>query len=101
MTRIVIENIFFFLLPTLVYVMWVAFKEDEWAGLPTVVSQAPLLRLFVAGAALMLGTLVAFSSRSHNNPHDVYVPASIEGGKLEPARSVHVPDPAEPQTAKP
>jgi hypothetical protein len=101
MTRIVIENIFFFLLPTLVYIMWIAFKEDEWAGLPTVVSQAPLLRLFFAGAALMLGTLVTFSSRTHNDPRDVYVPASIEGGKLEPGHSIHVPEPAEPQMAKP
>lgn len=101
MTRIVIENIFFFLLPTLVYIMWVAFKEDEWAGLPTIVSRAPLLRLFVAGAALMLGTLVAFSSRSHNSPRDVYVPASIEGGKLEPGHSIHVPDPDEQPAAKP
>lgn len=101
MTRIVIENVFFFMLPTLVYVMWIAFKEDEWAGLPAIVSKAPLLRLFFAGAALMLGTLIAFSSRSHNDPRDVYVPASIEGGKLEPAHSVHVPEPVESQPAKP
>lgn len=101
MIRIVIENIFFFLLPTLLYIMWVAFKEDEWAGLPSIVARAPLFRLFFAGAALMLGTLVAFSSRSHNDPRDVYVPASMEDGKLAPAHSVHIPEPAEPQTAKP
>ncbi|HET6390154.1 DUF6111 family protein [Hyphomicrobium sp.] len=101
MTRIVIENIFFFMLPTLVYVMWIAFKEDEWAGLPTIVNRAPLFRLFFAGAALMLVTLVAFSSHSNNDPHDVYVPASLEDGKLEPPRSIHVPEKPEQQPAKP
>jgi hypothetical protein len=101
MTRIVIENIFFFMLPTLIYIMWVAFKEDEWAGLPAIVSRAPLLRLFFAGAALMLGTLVAFSSRSHNGPHDVYVPPSVEDGKVEPGHSVHAPDTTGQQSAKP
>lgn len=101
MTRIVIENIFFFMLPTLIYIMWVAFKEDEWAGLPAIVSRAPLLRLFFAGAALMLGTLVAFSSRSHNGPRDVYVPPSVEDGKVEPGHSVHAPDTTGQQSAKP
>ena len=79
--------------------MWVAFTEDDWADLPSIVREAPLLRLFVAGAALMLGTLIAFSSRSHNGPHDVYIPPSIEDGKLEPGHSVHVPE--APQPAKP
>jgi hypothetical protein len=102
MIRIVIENIFFFMLPTFIYIVWIAFAEDEWAGLPTIVREAPLLRLFVAGAALMLATLIAFSSRSHNNPHDVYVPPSVEDGKLEPGHSVppaDTPSPAQP--AKP
>lgn len=98
MIRIVIENIFFFSLPTLVYIAWVAFNEDEWAGIASVIREAPLLRLFVAGAALMLATLVAFSSRSGNSPHDVYVPPAIEDGKVEPGHSVHV---TEPEPAKP
>jgi uncharacterized protein DUF6111 len=101
MIRVVIENIFFFMLPTLVYIMWVAFREDEWAGLPTVLSRLPLLRLFLAGAALMIGTLIVFSSRSHNNPQDVYVPPSVEGGKVEPGRSIHEPAPPDQQSAKP
>jgi hypothetical protein len=87
MIRIVVENIFFFLLPTLVYIGWVAFKEDEWYGLPAIVRRAPLLRLFVAGAALMLLTLITFSSRSHNSPDDVYVPQSMHEGKLESGRA--------------
>jgi uncharacterized protein DUF6111 len=99
MIRIVVENVFFFMLPTLVYIMWVAFKEDEWAGLPAIVSRAPLVQLFVAGAALMLGTLVIFSSESHNSPHDVYVPPSVEDGKVEPGHSI--PDPTDQKSTKP
>lgn len=100
MIRIVIENIFFFLLPTLLYIVWIAFSKDEWPGLMTVLSRAPLIRLFFAGAAVMLATLVVFSSRTYNSPADVYVPASVVDGKLEPARSVHEtktpPPPAKP-----
>lgn len=91
MTRIVFENVFFFLLPTFFYVAWIAFTENEWAGLPAVIRRAPLLRLFVAGAALMLTTLILFSSRSHNSPHDAYEPPSMKDGKLEPGHSVHTP----------
>ncbi|HVZ03505.1 DUF6111 family protein [Hyphomicrobium sp.] len=93
MIRIVVENVFFFLLPTLLYIAWVAFRSDEWAGLPAVMRQAPLLRLFIAGAALMLTTLITFSSRTYNAPQDVYVPQSMHDGKLEPSRSIHATDP--------
>ncbi len=101
MTRIILENVFFFMLPTFFYIAWIAFTEDEWAGLPTVVREAPLVRLFVAGAALMLATLVAFSSRSDNNPHDVYVPPMMEDGKLEQGHSVRVPDASSPASVAP
>jgi len=93
MIRIVIENIFFFLLPTLFYIAWVAFRDDEWSGLPAIVRDAPLFKLFIAGAALMLTTLVAFSSRTYNAPQDVYVPQSMQDGKLEPGRTIRAPEP--------
>ncbi|MFT3730032.1 MAG: DUF6111 family protein [Hyphomicrobium sp.] len=92
MIRIVIENVFFFLLPTFLYVVWVAFSKEQWPGLMTTLSEAPLIRLFFAGAALMLGTLIFFSTGVSNNPNDDYVPASVVNGKLEPARSVHEPE---------
>ncbi|MBS0232858.1 MAG: hypothetical protein JSR99_05170 [Proteobacteria bacterium] len=101
MIRIVIENIFFFLLPTLIYIIWIAFYDNQWRGLGPTLSRAPLIRLFVAGAALMIGTLLVFSSHTYNSPDDVYVPASDENGKLEPAHSIHEPAATEPQTTKP
>ena len=100
MIRIVIENIFFFLLPTLLYITWTAFSKNEWPGLMTVLSRGPLIRLFIAGAVLMLGTLIVFSSGTSNNPNDVYVPASVVNGKFEPAHSIHEPE-TQPPTAKP
>jgi hypothetical protein len=100
MIRIVIENIFFFLLPTFLYIGWIAFSKDEWEGLMAVLGQAPLIRLFFAGAALMLGVLIVFSDRTYHSPNDVYVPASVVNGKLEPAHSIHEPA-SQPVTAKP
>lgn len=84
MMRIVIENIFFFLLPTLLYVAWFAYTENSWPGLGHVIKQAPLGKLFVSGAVLMLATLMLFSTRSGNRPGEAYVPPSFEGGKLQP-----------------
>lgn len=91
MIRIVIENIFFFLLPTLLYVTWFAFSENQWPGLWNVLRNAPLAKLFVTGAVLMLATLVLLSTRSPNNPHDVYVPPVFDGGTLKPGHSEPAP----------
>ena len=88
MIRIVIENIFFFLLPSLLYLAWIAFQRDDWPGIGAVVRTAPLVYLFVAGAALMLTVLVVFSSRSHNQPDDVYVPPIFKDGRVQPGHTV-------------
>jgi hypothetical protein len=90
MIRILIENIFVFLLPTLVYVGWIAFVRNDWPGLGAVLKAAPLFRLFVLGALLMLATLTLLASRHENKPGQSYVPPSFEGGKFEPG---HVADP--------
>lgn len=91
MIRIVVENIFFFLLPTLAYLAWYAYQHNEWPGFGHVLRAAPLITLFVAGAVLMLTTLVLFSSRSQNSPHDVYVPPEVIDGKLQPGHRVPTP----------
>lgn len=87
MIRIVIENFFIFLAPTLLYLGWVAFVRNDWPGLWTVLRDAPLIRLFVLGAALMLTTLTLFASRHHNTPDQTYVPPSFEDGKLVPGHA--------------
>lgn len=88
MIRILIENLFVFLLPTLGYVAWIAYKNREWPGLWTVLSDAPLIRLFVAGAVLMLTTMALVASRSHNAPDEVYVPPVFKDGKIQPGHSM-------------
>jgi Family of unknown function (DUF6111) len=88
MIRIVIENIFFFLIPTFGYIAWVAFSRNDWPGLGEVIKRAPLLNLFIAGAILMFTTLILFSSRSHNTPDEAYVPPVFRDGKLQPGRAV-------------
>lgn len=90
MIRIVIENLFVFLVPTLAYIAWVAFVRNDWPGLWQVLRNAPLAALFVTGAALMLATLVAFSSKSRNSPGEAYVPPVLQDGKLKPGHSVPV-----------
>ncbi len=88
MIRIVIENVFFFLLPTLAYLLWIAFKRNDWPGVWPVLKDAPLTILFVLGASLMLTTLVAFSSRSHNQPGETYAPPVFKDGQLEPGHKI-------------
>jgi Family of unknown function (DUF6111) len=84
MIRIVLENIFFFLLPTLVYLAYVAFMRDDWPGLWQVLKAAPLVQLFGLGAAIMIATLVMFSSKGGHKPGEAYTPPSYQDGKLDP-----------------
>lgn len=88
MIRIVIENVFVFLLPLLLYLVWAAYEAREWPGLGNVMRAAPLLKLFVAGAVLMLATLILLSSRSRNSPNEAYAPPSFKDGRLEAGHTV-------------
>lgn len=87
MIRIVIENIFVFLLPTLVYVGWVAFVRNDWPGLAAVLKEAPLVRLFVLGALLMLTALLLFASQHRNAPGQTYVPPTFDDGQFKPGHA--------------
>lgn len=92
MTRIVLENIFFFLLPTLAYIAWQAYRRNDWPGLGVIIGDAPLLRLFVLGGTLMLATLAAFallSPSTGGRPGDAYQPPVVKDGHVQPGRTVH------------
>lgn len=82
MIRIVIENVFFFLLPSLLYLTYIAFVRNDWPGFGAVIREAPLVKLFVLGAALMLAALFALSSKSGHDPREPYTPPSYTDGKL-------------------
>lgn len=87
MIRIVLENVFFFLLPTLVYLVYVAFKTNDWPGLWAVLKKAPLAQLFATGAVIMIATLIAFSSSDGHKPGEAYTPSTFEDGRLQPGNS--------------
>ncbi len=84
MIRIVIENILLFLLPTIVYVAYVYMTRDEKPGATRVLDDAPLVWLFLAGAILMLVTLITFGSMSGGKPGQTYTPLAFKDGHIEP-----------------
>ncbi len=86
MIRTVAQNILLFLLPTIIYVAYVYMTREEKPGAARVLDDAPLIWLFVAGATLVIATLVAFGSISGGKPGQVYVPSVLKDGRIEPGR---------------
>jgi len=84
MIRVVIENIVLFLLPTIIYVAYVYMTRDEKTGAARVLDDAPLIWLFVAGAGLMIMTLVIFGSEKGGKPGQTYTPPILKDGRIEP-----------------
>jgi len=91
MMRVVLENMLLFLLPTLIYAIYMlAMREPgQDAGGGTrrstqVLDDAPLLWLFAAGALLVIVTLIAFGSISGGKPGQHYVPSVLKDGRVEP-----------------
>ncbi len=82
MIRILIENLFFFLLPSLLYLAYIAFIRNDWPGLRAVIRDAPLLKLFATGTALMIAALAVFSTKSGHDPSEAYTPPSYSDGNL-------------------
>jgi hypothetical protein len=91
MTRVVLENILLFLLPSLVYVAYVRMMRPDknggqrgLAGAARVLDDAPLLWLFAAGALLVIVTLVMFGSSSGGKPGQHYEPPVLKNDRIEP-----------------
>ncbi len=84
MIRIIVENVILFLLPTLVYVIYVtATRTDSRKGL---FDGAPLAWLLFAGTALMLIVLATYGDDTRGKPGQAYIPPSLKDGKIEPAK---------------
>src|SRR5262249_60941539 len=63
MIRVVLENILLFLLPTAIYFGYVLLmRRPSTATANAVVNEAPLVWLFIAGAVLVVGTLVYYAT---------------------------------------
>lgn len=84
MIRIVIENILLFLLPTVVYVIYVAATRDN--AHKGIFDEAPLAWLMIAGCVLVVAVLATFGSDTRGRPGQVYVPPSMKDGQIEPGR---------------
>jgi Family of unknown function (DUF6111) len=86
MIRVVIENILLFLTPMAMYVAYMLLTRRA-ASAGAVVSDAPLIWLFVAGALLVVATLVFYGSTSGGRPGQVYIPPHMgKDGRIEPGQ---------------
>jgi hypothetical protein len=84
MIRSVIENILLFLLPTVVYVIYVAATRDD--ARKGILDEAPLAWLMFAGTALVLVVLAIYGSESGGRPGQGYTPPSMKDGHIEPGQ---------------
>jgi hypothetical protein len=88
MIRVVIENVLLFLLPTALYFGYVLLMRQNAASANSVVNEAPLVWLFVAGAALVAITLAYYATVTPGGtPGQVYTPPRMgKDGRIEPGQ---------------
>jgi hypothetical protein len=86
MIRVVIENIVLFLLPTALYVLYVLVMRSGDDAKAKPIDEAPLMWLFIAGAALVIGTLLLFGSTEGGKPGQHYTPPIYKDGHIEPGK---------------
>ena len=84
MIRIVAENIALFLLPTIVYIAFIYLTREDKPGASSILDDAPLIWLFIAGAILVVVTLATFGSVTGGKPGQVYTPPALKDGRIEP-----------------
>ena len=89
MIRIVIENVLLFLLPTALYFGYVLLTgRQNAASANSVVNEAPLVWLFMAGAALVAITLAYYATVTPGGtPGQIYTPPRMgKSGQIEPGQ---------------
>ncbi len=84
MIRIVIENLLLFLAPTFLYLGYIWLTRDQATTGHGMMDEAPFVWLAMAGAALVLATLVLFSNTKGGSPDQGYEPPTVKDGKLIP-----------------
>jgi hypothetical protein len=92
MARYIAIDVVFFLLPFAAYAAWLFFTRgsmrnvDDWQA-------RTIAYLSIAGAGLLLGAILAFTSFSQAPPSGVYVPAHVEDGRVVPGHIDPAPRP--------
>jgi hypothetical protein len=86
MIRVVIENVLLFLLPAAMYAGYVLLIRRGATSAGQEINDAPLVWLFIAGAVLVVATLVFYGSTSGGKPGQVYIPPHMENGRIAPGQ---------------
>jgi hypothetical protein len=92
MARYIAIDIVFFLLPFAAYAAWLFVTRgsmgnvDDW-------QVRTIAYLSIAGAGLLLGAILAFTSFNQAPPDGVYVPAHVENGRIVPGHIEPAPRP--------
>jgi len=87
MIRVIIENVLLFLLPTAMYVGYMLLTRRAAAPANSVLNEAPLVWLFIAGAMLVAATLVYYASITPGGTiGQVYTPPRVKDGRIEPGQ---------------
>jgi hypothetical protein len=88
MIRVIIENVLLFLLPSAMYVAYMLLVRRGDAPPGTVVSDAPLVWLFAAGALLVTVVMVYYATVSPGGPPgQAYTPPRMgKDGRIEPGQ---------------
>ncbi len=89
MIRIVIQNLLLFVLPMVLYALYMAWARNRAraaGALQPTWEEGPGFWLVLGGAALGVGSLVARALLGEYNPEGVYQPARVEDGRIVPGR---------------
>ncbi|MEM9355934.1 MAG: DUF6111 family protein [Pseudomonadota bacterium] len=88
MIRVVIENILLFMLPTLVYVLFMLVRRRQNANtsVQQIFDDAPIVWLLAAGAVVMVAGLAYFGSTTGGKPGEQYQPPVYRDGKVVPGK---------------
>jgi hypothetical protein len=79
MLRVVVINLFFFLLPFMLYYIWAKLAKKEQGD-------TPFLWLLAAGIVLMIVAISFFIQLETGSPGDRYIPPHYVDGELVPGQ---------------
>lgn len=83
MIRVILVNLLFLLLPSIIYFSYVYLRGDSKSG-EEAVSNAPILWLLILGVMLMVSTLFIFGKWEGSDPSKQYYPPVYRDGVIVP-----------------
>ena len=86
MTRVVIESLLIFLLPTALYVSFALLRRQDDTSVVAILNRAPVLALSLLGATMVFAVMALFGNVGDGKPGQAYEPAVYKDGKVIPGR---------------